>query len=143
MTAPNLSLVLIMVCFWATLFLVYRYLIVPVNRVLEERNARIDGAEREWTARNDDYLAATARLEEELAEAGRQSAALRDRHRQEAQSVRQLRLEETRLKADERLLGALDELAQDESAARSELRQHAEVLAREFAGRLLGREVAS
>ena len=56
-----------MVCFWATLFIVYRYLIVPVNRVLEERTGTIDGAEKEWTSRNEDYLAATARLEEELA----------------------------------------------------------------------------
>lgn len=143
MSSPNLSLVLIMVCFWATLFLVYRYLIVPINRVLEERNGRIDGAEREWVARNDDYLSATARLEEELAEAGRQAAAIRDTHRQDAQTVRQTQLEEARKIADERLKAALDTLAADEKAARTELRQQAEILARDFADRLLGRGVAS
>ncbi len=143
MTPPNLSLVLIMVCFWATLFLVYRFLIVPVNRVLDERNGRIDGAEKEWVERNDDYLAATARLEEELAEAGRQAAAIRDKHRQEAQATRQTKLDETRHHADERLQAALVELSRDEETARTELRKQAEVLARVFAARLLGREVAS
>lgn len=143
MTPPNLSLVLIMVCFWATLFLVYRYLIVPVNRVLEERNGRIDGAEKEWAERNDDYLSATARLEEELAEAGRQAAAIREKFRQDAQAARQTKLDEAREKADGRLGTALESLTRDEDAARFELREQAGVLARDFASRLLGREVAS
>lgn len=143
MTSPNLSIVLVMVCFWATLFLVYRYLIVPINRVLEERSGRIDGAEREWAARNDDYLSATARLEDELLEAGRQAAEIREAHRQRAQEARQARLDETRKQADERLRAALVALANDEKTARAELRGQAEVMARDFASRLLGRGVAS
>ena len=143
MSSPNLSLVLIMICFWATLFLVNRYLIIPVNRILEERTGRIDGAEKEWVARNDDYLSATTRLEEELAEAAGRATQIRDTHRQQAYVARQSRLEETRRQADERLDLALEELARDESSARAELREYAENLARAFAGRLLGRGVAS
>ena len=143
MTPPNLSIVLIMLCFWVTLWLVNRYLIRPVNTVLDQRHERIDGAQKAWTAKNEDLLSATARIEDELVEAARAAAKTRETYRVQAQQEKQHQLDTARNDAEERLDGALTRLSQDAENARTDLRKQAEDLARDFAQRLLGREVHS
>jgi F-type H+-transporting ATPase subunit b len=143
MTPPNLSLLFIMVCFWVTLWLVHRYLIGPVGRVLAERQSRLDDAQSRWDTTHGDYLEATERLEGEMEEAAREAARIRGEARQQALGERQKVLEEARGQADERLNAALAELGDDTEAARGELRDRARELARLFASRLLDREVAS
>jgi F-type H+-transporting ATPase subunit b len=143
MTPPNVSLIFIMICFWLTMWLVYRYLIVPVGQVLAERARRIDDATAAWEATNDDYLSATQRLEREMEETAREAARLRAEYRQGALAKRQQALEAARGQADERLGAALGELEKDAEQARDELRQRARELARLFATQLLGREVSS
>ena len=143
MTPPNLSLLFVMVCFWATLWLVYRFLIRPVGTVVGERRRRIDGAQQEWAAKNEEYLAAVARVEEEVSQAARDAAKIRATVRETAMAERQASLDKTRVRADERLGGVLDTMAKEAEAARQDLRRRAEELARLLAGRLLGRELAS
>ena len=143
MTPPNLSLVFVMICFWLTLWLVHRFLILPMRAVLEERAGRIDGAEKQWAAKNAELESATQRLQEEIDEAARSAAKTRDRFRREAQESRQARLDAVREKADGQLKNAINELTRDEDNARAELRTRAKELAAVFAGRLLGREVTS
>jgi len=143
MTPPNVSLIFIMVCFWLTMWLVYRFLIVPVGRVLAERARRIDDAAAKWEATNEDYLSATQRLEREMEEAAREAARVRNEHRQQALAERQQTLETARSQADERLREALGTLDADAEQAREELRRRARELAQLFAGQLLGREVSS
>ena len=63
MTPPNLSLLFVMVCFWMTLWLVQRYLIRPVGAVVDDRQRRLDDAQQEWTVKNEEHLAAVARVE--------------------------------------------------------------------------------
>ena len=143
MTPPNLSLVLIMVCFWMTLWLVQRFLIRPVSTVLDERRRRIEGAKQEWSARHEEYVAAVARIEDDLLNAARDAAKERAEARQRAMDARNLALESARARADEKLASVVESLDREAEAARSELRRHAEELARLLAGRLLGREMAS
>ena len=143
MTPPNLSLIFVMVCFWVTLWLVHRFLIRPVGTVIEDRRRRIDDAQQEWTSKNDDYLAAVARVEEEVAGAAKDAAQLRAETRQKAMAERQETLDRARAKADERLADVLEELDRDANAARDDLRRRAEELARLLAGRLLGRELGT
>ena len=143
MTPPNLSLILIMICFWMTLWLVHRYLIIPVGRVIAERRERIDGAESAWASKNEEYLSATSRLKSEMEEAAREATGVRTSHIQGAMEKRQSRLSEARDTADQRLQKALDELEADAAAARKELQASAAELARVLAGRLLEREVTS
>ena len=38
---PNLSLLLIMACFWMVFFLVWRLLVKPLGVVIDERDTRI------------------------------------------------------------------------------------------------------
>jgi F-type H+-transporting ATPase subunit b len=143
MTPPNLSLILIMVCFWLTLWLVSRFLIRPVGAVVADRRRRIDNAQQEWASRNEEHLAAVARVEDELQGAARDAAKRRADARQQAMDDRNLALETARARADEHLGGVLESLGKDSEAARGELRRRAEELARQLAGRLLGREMSS
>ena len=142
MNPPNVSLILVMICFWITYWLIQKFLLKPVGAVLAERRRRVEGAETEWQSKNQAYLDATARLESELEEAARSAAAVRDRQRQEALERRQALLTTTREQADARLERALEELRGEASSARTELDKRARELARAFASQLLGREVA-
>ena len=141
MTPPNLSIILIMLCFWLTLWLVNRFLIRPVNTVLEQRHERIDGAEKAWTAKNEELLSATARIEDELVEAARAAATTRETYRDGAHQDKQQNLDTARKEAEKQLESALEGLSRDADKARIELRERAETLSRELTQRLLGREV--
>jgi F-type H+-transporting ATPase subunit b len=143
MTPPNLSLLFIMICFWVTLWLVWKYLIGPVGRVLADRQGRLDDAQSRWDKTHGDYVEATERLEREMEEAAREAARIRGEGRQQALGERQKVLDEARQRADERLQAALSELGDDTDSARRELSERARELARLFASRLLDREVAS
>lgn len=143
MISIDLSLILVMVCFWMTLWLVQRFLIRPVGAVIDDRRRRIDGAQQEWTARNEEYLGAIAEVENELVSAAKESARVRNEARERAMANRQVALERARADADERLGSVLDTLGKEADTARADLRRRAEELARLLAGRLLGREMSS
>ena len=143
MTPPNLSLLFVMVCFWVTLWLVQRFLIRPVGAVADERQRRLDEAQREWTAKNEEHLAAVARVEDEMRGAAKEAGEIRAEARHKAMEERQKALAEAGARADEHLVGVLDGFEREAETARAELRRRAEELARLLAGRLLGRELAS
>ena len=142
MQPPNISLVIVMVCFWVTFWLIQKFLLKPVGEVLAERKGRIDGAENEWQSKHQEYLDETARLESELEEAAKAAAKVRNDHRQQALDRRQAALDTARQQADGKLDEAMSALEQDASAARAELETQARSLAALFAGKLLGREVS-
>jgi F-type H+-transporting ATPase subunit b len=141
MTPPNISIVLIMLCFWVTLWLVNRFLIRPVNTVLDQRHEQIDGAEKAWTTKNEELLSATARIEDELVEAARAAAKTRETYRTGAYQEKQQQLDLARKESEKKLDIALDGLSRDAEKARGELREQAESLSRDLVQRLLGREV--
>jgi len=141
MSPPNLSLLFIMVCFWLTMWLVYKYLIVPIGRVLAERKRRLDDAQADWDSTHAEYLEATERLEHEMLEAARSAASNRAERRQQALTARQKTLEAARQQADQQLEAALTELDGAATKARDELQDRARELAGLFASQLLGREV--
>jgi F-type H+-transporting ATPase subunit b len=143
MTPPNLSLIYIMVLFWLTYWLVKRFLVVPVGKILDERFARVEGTEATALATQGDAVAATERLENELEEAARAASKIRAEHRQQAQAARQRQHDEVRADADVRLAAALSELDGEADAASQQLHLKARELARQFAGKLLEREMAS
>ena len=143
MTPPNLSLILIMVCFWVTLWIVHRYLIRPVGTVIGERRRRIDGAQQEWSAKNEEFLASVAKVEEEVSAAAKDAGKIRAESRQTAMDARQKTLDEARAKADERLIAVLEDLDREAETVRGDLRTRVEDLARLLAGRLIGRELAT
>ncbi len=142
MQPPNYSLVIVMVCFWLTFWLVQKFLLKPVGAVLAERSRRIEGAENEWQSKHQEFLDETARLETELEEAAKAAAKVRNDFQQKAQERRQATLDAARQLANGRLDEAMDILQTDASTARADLQSRARELARIFAGQLLGREVS-
>jgi F0F1-type ATP synthase membrane subunit b/b' len=142
MQTPNLSLVIVMVCFWLTFFLIQKFLLKPLGGVLAERRGRIEGAEAEWQSKHQEYLDETVRLESELEEAAKAAAKVRNDYRQHALDRRQTALEAARQQADGKLDEAMEILENEASAARADLEARARELARLFAGQLLGREVS-
>jgi F0F1-type ATP synthase membrane subunit b/b' len=142
MTPPNLSLLLIMGCFWVAYLIIRSFLLGPIAAVTTERKRRLDDAEATWSTKHEEYRAATERLESELEEAARGASQRRAEVRKQALSSRQDRLTAARSEADQRLQAALDRLGGDARAARDDLRQRAATLAGELASHLLEREVA-
>jgi F0F1-type ATP synthase membrane subunit b/b' len=142
MQPPNFSLVIVMVCFWLTFWLIQKFLLKPVGAVLAERSRRIEGAEAEWQKKHQEYLDETARLESELGDAAKTAAAERNRLQQQALDRRQATLETARQLADGKLDEAMEVLDAEAASARVDLKVQAGELARVFAGQLLGREVS-
>lgn len=142
MQPPNVSLVIVMVCFWLTFWLIQKFLLKPVGAVLAERRRRIEGAEEEWQTKHQEFLDETARLEAELQDAAKAAAKVRNDYQQQALDRRKARLEVARQKADAQLDEAMDTLGNEASSARTELQARARELAGLFASRLLGREVS-
>lgn len=142
MQPPNFSLVIVMVCFWLTFWLIQKFLLKPVGAVLAERRGRIEGAENEWQSKHQEYLDETARLETELETAAKAAAKVRNELRQQALDRRQALLGTARQQADGKLDEAMDVLSGEAEAARAELKARANELARLYASKLLGREVS-
>ena len=78
MTPPNLSLILVMICFWVTFWLVQKFLIGPVGQVLAERKHRISTATETWEAKHAEFEAAVAKVEEQFDTAARDAAKMRE-----------------------------------------------------------------
>jgi F-type H+-transporting ATPase subunit b len=140
---PNLSLLLIMACFWLVYLLVRTQFVGPLGAVIDERERRIRAARETLKAAQDRAAAAIAGCERELATAAAEASKMRAAMRAEGEVARRARLEEVRARAAERLLVLAHDLDQAAGAAREELRQRAESLARELAERLIGRRLAS
>jgi F0F1-type ATP synthase membrane subunit b/b' len=141
MSPPNVSLILVMVCFWITFWLAQKLIIKPVGDAVAERTKRIKTAEAAWESKHQEYLSATTRLEGEMEEAARAAARIRADVRNEALDRRQELLTAARERADARLAEAMEGLEADAAAARTDLRRRAQELSRVLASQLLGREV--
>jgi len=139
---PNLSLLLIMACFWAVFLLVTTQLVRPLGALLDERERRVREAHEQYETTRQAVADAIARCERELAagsaEAGKQRAAVRA----QGEAARRAALEAARTQAQERLALFGSELEQATRDARASLRERSAELARELASRLLGRRVA-
>jgi len=143
MSPPNLSLILIMACFWLTFWLVQRYLITPVGKTLGERRQLVETAHSTWQSKHQEYLSQISRLEGEMEEAVREAGQIRAELRQRAMEAREQRLGDARSTASARLDQALATLDTEATMARSDLQARAAELARQFASQLLGRDAVS
>jgi F-type H+-transporting ATPase subunit b len=138
---PNERIFYLIVLFVLLVFPVNKLLFHPVFRVLDERDARIEGARK----RADEVGA------EAEATLGRYRSAVRSA-REEAESGRKQVLEETRREqaqltggvrseAEAEISRAREQVAEALEDARSQLREQARELAQEAATRVLGRSL--
>ena len=139
---PNLSLLLVMACFWLVYLMVSTQMVGPLGRLLSERAQRIHEAHEAYDRARAALADAVAKCERELAGAASEGQKARATLRAAGEASRRARLEQARGQVQERLAQLDRELDAAARAARATLREKAVALARELASRLIGRSVA-
>lgn len=142
-TPPNLSLLLIMACFWLVYWLIATQLVRPLGRVLDERARRISETRDRLAAVEARLAEAMTRCERDLGVAAGEAQKERAAQRAAGEAARRARLEAARTEGHQRLAALAAELDAASRDARTQLRERGTGLARDLAERLLGRRLAS
>jgi F-type H+-transporting ATPase subunit b len=142
-TAPNLSLLLIMACFWLVYWLVATQLVRPLGRLLDERARRIGEAHDTLTAVETRFPDAMTRCERDLGQAAAEAQKERAVLRAAGETARRGRLDAARAEGQQRLATLATELDAASRSARTQLREQGVGLAHDLAEQLLGRRLAS
>jgi F0F1-type ATP synthase membrane subunit b/b' len=139
---PDLSLLLVMVIFWATFVVLKVFVLKPLGAILEERERAVSGATAALAAALDSEKETLAGIDRRLTEARREARAARHAARDDANQKRQAMLDEARAKARASSADAQARLDGEIGAARSELAKSARATAADIASLALGRSVA-
>jgi F0F1-type ATP synthase membrane subunit b/b' len=138
---PDLSLFAVMAIFILNYFVVRKFFLEPINRVMEEREHETKTADELYEGAMARFNEATANVEERLHIAKRDAANVREHFRGEAGAHRATMIEKTRAEA-EKFLGEADtKLKDDVTTARERIVTESEALAHLAAERILGRAV--
>lgn len=140
--APDGSLLIVMLIFIVNYFVVKRFLVQPVNRVLSERESEIRSADTLYEEALTRFNEATDAFEERLQQTRKEGAVVRERLRTEASAHRATMIEKARREAEVIVEEAVSSLQSDVTAAREFIVRDSEQLARLAAERILGRKVS-
>jgi F-type H+-transporting ATPase subunit b len=138
---PDLSLFAVLAIFLVNYFVVKRFLIRPINGVLEARETESRTAQEAYEGSLADFNQKTAEIEERFHAARREASQLRERFRVEAAEHRTSLIERTSAEAKKIVAEADERLRRQVETARKEIVRQAESLARVAAERILGRAV--
>jgi F-type H+-transporting ATPase subunit b len=139
---PDLSLLAIIAIFFLNYLIVKRWLVQPINGVLEWRDERVREADQKYEQALTRLHAATTEIENRLMEAKREGSDVRETYRKKAGETRDAKIRETRSQAESMIAEATSRLDQDVDAARESIVSESEQLARLAAERILGRKLA-
>jgi len=142
-TPPNLSLLLIMACFWLVYLLVRTQFLKPVGALLDQREQQVRSAAETFSKAKEELGDAVARCERELVQAAAEGQKVRSTLRGEGEAARRARLEAARQQGQQRLAALAGELGAATDEARAALRARSGELARALAERLVERRIAS
>jgi F-type H+-transporting ATPase subunit b len=142
-SAPNLSLLLIMACFWLVFLLVSTQFLKPIGALLEQRETQIHSARATFEDARQSLSEAVARCERELAQAAGEGQKTRAALRAAGESARRAKLDAARQQGQERLAALAAEIDTVTTDARATLRARTGELARSLAERLVERRLAS
>lgn len=138
---PDLSLLAVMAIFVVNYFVVSRFLVGPINRILEEREHDARTAQETFEQSLAHFNEATAQIEQRMHITKREASQMREQFRADAATHRAGMIERTANEA-RRLIGEAEErLNKDVTAARDRIVRESESLARLAAERILGRSV--
>lgn len=140
---PNLSLLLIMACFWLVYLLVSTQFLKPVGALLDHRESQVRSAREVFEKTREDLSEAIARCERDLAQAAGEGQKTRAGLRAEGETTRRARLDAARQQGQARLAALGVELAAVTDEARVSLRARSGELARALAERLVERRIGS
>ena len=132
------ELIWTVICFFALLFLLKRFLYTPLTRFMDERDARVRAGLDE-RRRMDETLEENARrLEDEQAQERQEARGLLEKQRQDDDLRRAERVQQARQQAVETENAARESADQLRQSAAAELSQRRETLGVSLAERLLG-----
>lgn len=142
MQLPDLSLLLVMVIFWATYVVLRVFVLKPLGAILEERERAVAGATASLSAALAKEKDTLAGIDRRLTEARREALAARHAARADANAKRQALLDDARQKARATVAEAQAKLDGEIGVARAELAKNARATALEIASLALGRRLA-
>jgi F-type H+-transporting ATPase subunit b len=140
---PNVSMLLILVIFFAVLWLLNRFVFTPVSGILDERERETSTASRAYAEALAEFRAAAEKIEAELSLARREALKLREERRGEGMKLRSEKIEQVKAETGKKLAGASSELAQDSRRVATDLPGRIAALAQMLAEKILGRKVAA
>lgn len=135
-------LVLLLAVFVGLRYVLHPLLVAPLERVLEEREARIEGARSRAAQIGDEAEQLHGRYREAVDRTRAETEEARRRALAEVRSEQQRITQEARAEAERETVRARQEVESALAEARGGLRGVAEVLAREAAERILGRSLS-
>jgi F-type H+-transporting ATPase subunit b len=142
MTLPDLSLLLIMVLFWATYAVLRVWVFKPLGGILEEREKKTATATDALAKALENEKETLASIDRRLTETRREALAARQASRNAANTKRQALLDEAREKARLAATAAQAKLDAEVDRARAELAKNVRTTAGEIASLALGRRLA-
>ncbi len=142
MQLPDLSLLLIMVLFWATYAALRAFVFKPLGAILDEREKKTASATDSLAKALENEKETLASIDRRLTQARREALAARQASRDAANTKRQALLDETRERARVAASAAQAKLDGEVAAARAELAKNVRATAGEIASLALGRRIA-
>ncbi|HEY5610179.1 MAG TPA: hypothetical protein VIL97_03150 [Thermoanaerobaculia bacterium] len=140
--SPDWSLLVIMLIFWVNYWVVRKFFLQPINKIVEERAHDIRSGEERYEEALARFDEATADMESKLHHARREGSLVRERSRAEAMTHRASLVEKTRGEADKIVASADEQLKRDVTVARDTIVTESEALARLAAEHIMGRKLA-
>jgi F-type H+-transporting ATPase subunit b len=142
MQLPDLSLLLIMVLFWATYAALRAWVFKPLGSILDEREKKTLTATDSLAKALESEKDALASIDRRLTQTRREALAARQASRDAANAKRQAILEKARERARVAAAAAQAKLDGEVAAARAELARNVRTTAGEIASLALGRRIA-
>lgn len=135
-------MILILAIFFATLWLVNRFLIRPLSAILDEREAESAAAAGTLEAAEASFRSAAEKVENDLAAARREALKIREETRAEGHRMRDAQVEAARSDAAGKIASASAEIDAGASRARAELPGKVASIAALLVEKILGRKAA-
>jgi F-type H+-transporting ATPase subunit b len=141
--APDISMILILAIFLATVWVLNRFLLGPLSRILREREEEQSQASRRLAQARAEFDAAAVRIQAAISAARREALKLREERRTEGQRLRDEKIAGVKDEMASRIARAVAEIEGLARKAASDLPARVAALARQLAEKILGRAVAA
>jgi F-type H+-transporting ATPase subunit b len=140
---PNVSMVLIFAIFFATMWVLNRFLFRPVSAILDERQTEAETAAQSLADAEEKFRTAAAKIETELSLARREALKIREENRAAGRQIREHEVETAKQETAARLEKAATELEADARRTRQELPSRVATIVSALVEKVLGRKAAA
>lgn len=140
---PNGTFIFVLIIFLIVLGVIAKWVVPPISKVLHEREAMVKQTTEDSRKAADQFSAAEADYESEMAKARGEASRVRDEARTEGRKI----VDDMRGRASEEAATALaraeEQLKQQSDAISADLRASVDLLSQTLASRVLGVEVTT